>query len=52
MQNMPKSWKQRGVAILGIGIHQRGPNMIGVLDLNPKDSFQELPNSPFSSFFP
>jgi hypothetical protein len=46
------SWKQKGAAILDIGIHQRGPNMIGVPHLNPKDSFQGLPNSPFFSFFP
>jgi hypothetical protein len=28
-----------------------GQSMIGVPHLNPKDSLQGLPNSPFSSFF-
>jgi hypothetical protein len=29
-----------------------GPNMIGVLALSPRNPFQGLQNSPFSSFFP
>jgi len=49
---MRESWKQKKVAILGIGIHQRGLNMIGVPNLNLKDSLQGFPNSTFSSFFP
>jgi hypothetical protein len=49
---MRESWKQKRAANLGIRIHQRGLNMIRVPNLNPKDSLQGLPNSPFFSFFP
>ncbi len=30
----------------------QGPSMVGVPHLNPKNSLQGLPNSPFSSLFP